>query len=75
MPGVPWVDLPIAMGYDRFPEGLIEEKQALLDDLYARNGRLVFTHDPEVAIGAIARDDRGRYSLVDAQPAAQQLAS
>lgn len=75
IPGVPWVHLPITMGYDRFPEGLIEEKQALLDDLYARNGRLVFTHDPEVAIGAIARDDRGRYSLVDAQPAAQQLAS
>lgn len=75
VPGAPWVHLPITMGYDRFPEGLIEEKQALLDDLYARNGRLVFTHDPEVAIGAIARDDRGRYSIADAQSAAQQLAS
>lgn len=74
IPGAPWVHLPITMGYDRFPEGLIEEKQALLDDLYARNGRLVFTHDPAVAIGAIARDDRGRYSVADAQPTAQQLA-
>lgn len=75
IPGAPWVHLPITMGYDRFPEGLIEEKQALLDDLYARKGRLVFTHDPEVAIGAIACDDRGRYSVVDAQPAAEKLAS
>lgn len=74
IPGAPWVHLPITMGYDRFPEGLIEEKQALLDDLYARNGRLVFTHDPAVAIGAIARDERGRYSVADAQPTAQQLA-
>lgn len=75
IPGAPWVHLPITMGYDRFPEGLIEEKQALLDDLFARHGRLVFTHDPEVAIGAIARDDRGRYSVIDAQPTAEKLAS
>ena len=25
IPGAPWVHLPITMGYDRFPEGLIEE--------------------------------------------------
>ncbi len=75
IPGAPWVHLPITMGYDRFPEGLIEEKQALLDDLYARNGRLVFTHDPQVAIGALARDDRGRYSVNNPQAQAQQLAS
>ncbi|MDY0250465.1 MAG: MBL fold metallo-hydrolase [Pseudomonas sp.] len=74
VPGAPWVHLPITMGYDRFPEGLIEEKQALLDDLYARHGRLVFTHDPEVAIGAVTRDSKGRYSIDNAQPAAQQLA-
>ena len=74
VPGAPWVHLPITMGYDRFPEGLIEEKQALLDDLYARNGRLVFTHDPDVAISSIARDERGRYSVDNPQPNAQQLA-
>ena len=74
IPGAPWVHLPITMGYDRFPEGLIEEKQALLDDLYARNGRLVFTHDPDVAISSIARDERGRYSVDNPQPNAQQLA-
>lgn len=63
VPGAPWVHLPITMGYDRFPEGLIDEKTSLLEDLLARNGRLVFTHDPQVAIGRVSRDGKGRYGL------------
>lgn len=63
IPGAPWVHLPITMGYDRFPEGLIEEKEALLADLQARGGRLVFTHDPETAMGQVSRDEKGRYGL------------
>jgi glyoxylase-like metal-dependent hydrolase (beta-lactamase superfamily II) len=31
IPGVPWVHLPITVGYDRFPELLIEEKQTALE--------------------------------------------
>jgi glyoxylase-like metal-dependent hydrolase (beta-lactamase superfamily II) len=46
IPGRPWVHVPITMGYDRFPELLIDEKAALLADLVARGGRLFFTHDP-----------------------------
>jgi glyoxylase-like metal-dependent hydrolase (beta-lactamase superfamily II) len=65
IPGAPWVHLPITMGYDRFPEGLIEEKQALLADLLERGGRLVFTHDPGVAMGRVVRDDKGRYGLAE----------
>lgn len=63
IPGAPWVHLPITMGYDRCAEGLINEKTALLHDLLARNGRLVFTHDPFIGIGRISRDDKGRFSL------------
>jgi len=65
VPGVPWVHVPITMGYDRFPERLIDEKQALLDDLASRGGRLFFTHDPGTALGTVARDDRGRFCVVD----------
>lgn len=65
IPGAPWVHLPITMGYDRFPEGLIEEKQTLLADLQARGGRLVFTHDPHIAMGRVVRDEKGRYGLED----------
>ena len=65
IPGAPWVHLPITMGYDRFAEGLIEEKEALLAHLQARNGRLVFTHDPQTASGRVVRDAKGRYGLAE----------
>jgi glyoxylase-like metal-dependent hydrolase (beta-lactamase superfamily II) len=62
IPGRPWVHLPITMGYDRFPEQLIDEKRALLAELLERRGRLFFTHDPDVALSRVERDDKGRYS-------------
>lgn len=67
IPGAPWVHLPITMGYDRYPELLIDEKKALLEDLETRDGRLFFTHDPEVALGTVSRDDRGRFCVTNAQ--------
>ena len=73
VPGAPWVHLPLTMGYDRFPEGLIEEKERLLDSLLARDGRLVFTHDPQIAMGRVMRDDAQRYSLVDSCAEVRQL--
>ncbi len=63
VPGVPWVHVPITMGYDRFPERLIEEKQALFEDLLGRGGRLFFTHDPQVAVGTLTRDEKGRFGV------------
>lgn len=63
VPGAAWVHLPITMGYDRCPEGVIDEKSVLLEGLLARNGRLVFTHDPDIAIGRLSRDDKGRFGL------------
>ena len=74
IPGAPWVHLPITMGYDRFPEGLIEEKTALLDDLLARHGRLVFTHDPKVAMGRVSRDAKGKYGLSESCAEVVELA-
>jgi glyoxylase-like metal-dependent hydrolase (beta-lactamase superfamily II) len=62
IPGTPWVHLPITMGYDRFPERLIEEKRALLERVTASAGRLFYTHDSEVAVSQVAQDDRGRYA-------------
>ncbi len=63
IPGVPWVHLPITMGYDRYPEKLIEEKQQLYerflkDDLY-----LFFTHDPQFAMGQLIKNDKGHYAV------------
>jgi glyoxylase-like metal-dependent hydrolase (beta-lactamase superfamily II) len=61
IPGAPWMHLPITMGYDRFPELLIDEKRALLEDLLARHGSVFFTHDPRVAMARVARDEAGRF--------------
>ena len=65
IPGRPWVHLPITMGYDRYPELLIDEKTALLEDLVSRGGRLFYTHDPEVALSGLAKDERGRFGATD----------
>ncbi len=65
VPGAPWVHVPITMGYDRWPEKLIDEKQALLTDLEARGGWLFFTHDPHLAMGRVGRDEKGRYRVTD----------
>lgn len=64
VPGRAWVHRSISMGYDRFPELLIDEKSALLSDLVARGGRIFFTHDPACAIARITRDERGRFGSV-----------
>ena len=68
IPGRPWVHLPITMGYDRFPEALIEEKAGFLADKLARNVRLFFTHDHACALARVTRDERGRYGTADEQP-------
>jgi hypothetical protein len=65
VPGVPWVHLPITMGYDRFPELLIDEKEALLATIVAESGWAFYTHDPEVAASRVVRSPQGRFSAAD----------
>ena len=66
VPGVAWVRRAITMGYDRYPELLIDEKSALLEDLERRSGRLFFTHDPSVAACRLGRNERGHVVARDA---------
>jgi glyoxylase-like metal-dependent hydrolase (beta-lactamase superfamily II) len=61
VPGRAWIHLPITMGYDRYPERLIDEKTDLLSRLLEARGRLFFTHDHEVAMARVGKDDRGRF--------------
>ncbi|EAR11178.1 MBL fold metallo-hydrolase [Reinekea blandensis] len=65
IPGTAWVHVPITMGYDRYPEMLIDEKRRLLSDLAARKGRLFFTHDPSIAAARVEVNDKGRYLPTD----------
>jgi glyoxylase-like metal-dependent hydrolase (beta-lactamase superfamily II) len=75
IPGKPWVHVPITMGYDRFPERLIDEKAALLGELAGKHGRLFFTHDPAIAMGTVTRDARGRYGTTGELAVVRELAS
>src|SRR5207244_987711 len=68
VPGVPWVHLPITMGYDRYPELLIDEKTALLEKIRSENGWAFYTHDPLTAASRIDRDDKGKYGAKDKRP-------
>ncbi|HEX5306398.1 MAG TPA: MBL fold metallo-hydrolase [Dyella sp.] len=61
IPGRYWVHLPITMGYDRWPERLIEEKRDFLEDKLSRGVRLFFTHDHDCALAQVTRDVRGRF--------------
>lgn len=63
IPGRPWVHAPVTMGYDRYPEQLIDEKIRFLDDKIARGVRLFFTHDLECALALPTRDNAGRYGV------------
>jgi glyoxylase-like metal-dependent hydrolase (beta-lactamase superfamily II) len=67
IPGRHWVHLPITMGYDRWPETLIDEKLAFLEDKLARDVLLFFTHDHEYALARVSRDERGRFDTIDRQ--------
>ncbi|HZH44425.1 MAG TPA: MBL fold metallo-hydrolase [Lysobacter sp.] len=68
IPGRPWVHVPITMGYDRHAEQLIDEKQAFLQDMLARNVHLFFTHDPACALAQVVRDDKGRFATAHEVP-------
>jgi glyoxylase-like metal-dependent hydrolase (beta-lactamase superfamily II) len=63
IPGRPWVHLPVTMGYDRYPELLIDEKRRFLEDKIARRVRLFFTHDLDCAVATPVCSDEGRFGV------------
>jgi glyoxylase-like metal-dependent hydrolase (beta-lactamase superfamily II) len=68
IPGRFWVHPPISMGYDRFPELLIDEKTALLTSLAKENAWLFYVHDPDFAVSKVQVDEEHKtFISVDAQ--------
>src|SRR5260221_7679850 len=65
VPGIPWIRLPITMGYDRFPEQLVDEKSAILEAVAGSDTWLAFTHDPRIAFARLERDGEGGYHARD----------
>lgn len=65
IPGIPWMHLPVTMGYDRFSELIVEEKRKILDDLFERKGNLLFTHDPTISCAKINKDENGKFEAIN----------
>ncbi len=57
VPGRFWVHLPITMGYDRFPELVVEEKTKLLASLAKEDAWLGYVHDPDFAVSKVHYDE------------------
>jgi glyoxylase-like metal-dependent hydrolase (beta-lactamase superfamily II) len=62
IPGRHWVHVPITMGYDRYPEMLIDEKMSLYRKANLNTWNFFFTHDSDVSAAKISLDEKGRYS-------------
>jgi glyoxylase-like metal-dependent hydrolase (beta-lactamase superfamily II) len=73
IPGRAWVHLPITMGYDRFPEQLIDEKATVYQRAEREDWLLFFTHDPEVAASHLKRSSVGKYEPAHDLPVLKRL--
>jgi glyoxylase-like metal-dependent hydrolase (beta-lactamase superfamily II) len=74
VPGRAWVHLPVTMGYDRYPELVIDEKQKLYDEVLAGRWWLFYTHDTDVAMSRLSRaEPSGRFEPVDAVNMPQRM--
>jgi glyoxylase-like metal-dependent hydrolase (beta-lactamase superfamily II) len=72
IPGRPWVHLPVTMGYDRYPEALIDEKRRFLVDKIERDVRLFFTHDLDCAL-ALPRRAGERFGVTEERATVEGL--
>ncbi len=57
-PGHAWINLPITMGYDRFPEGLIDEKRQVFQRIFEDNAWIFYTHDHLYAASKLEFDEK-----------------
>ncbi|MBX7231685.1 MAG: MBL fold metallo-hydrolase [Bdellovibrionales bacterium] len=61
IPGASWVHLPITMGYDRFAELVIDEKEQLYQRVANKNIWIFFTHDSSQAMAQIQNNAGKRF--------------
>ena len=61
IPARQWIKAAITMGYDRYPELLINEKEKLLKYAYEQQVRLFFTHDPLIESCMICKNEKDSY--------------
>jgi len=65
IPGTAWVHLPITMGYDRYPEKLIDEKALLYETAAPESWILFYTHDHRVSCSSVRKNEKGKFEAFD----------
>ena len=61
IPGTPWVHLPITMGYDRFPDLLIDEKKDIYNKIKLDNTLFFYTHDDTYCCSYIEQNEKKKF--------------
>ena len=65
VPGTPWVNLPIVMGYDRYPEQTVNEKKMLMERAVTERWLLFYTHDPHTVASRVRLNGKGKYEAYE----------
>ena len=65
IPATTWAHIPLTMGYDRFPELLIDEKTRLYENMDLENTIFFYTHDPNYVASKIRKNEKGKYEAYD----------
>ena len=64
IPGLAWLHSPITMGYDRFPEKLIDEKLELYEKIKPSD-YIFFTHDVDVAMARVELNNQHKMAAIN----------
>jgi len=63
IPGSAWLHIPITMGYDRFPEKLIDEKTIIYQRAIPEKWLLFFTHDHQISAATCIKDAKDKITM------------
>ena len=63
VPTASHVPIPFIASYDLFPLGTLAAKKRLMEQASRENWRMLFYHDPRIAVGRI-REEGGRYRVL-----------
>lgn len=67
VPGIPWLHVPVTMGYDRYPEKLIDEKKELYDRVLSEQDWIFYTHDYGVACSRFTKNEKNKVVPIEEQ--------
>ncbi len=65
IPGTAWCHLPITMGYDRYPEKIIDEKDEVYQKAIPESWLMFYTHDSKVAASKLTYNQKNKVIPTD----------